>query len=242
MLNEILNSMNLPAALEETTGGGVPASLKEKSAAVVQAGGVDELERLVREIPDLLQRNTDLLSEAERMLREEAESDSTLRTQHGAARWSRTPSDKLTGTFSANATKYRTIINNATQADAVVKEKLSTHMQGMKALAGGESVLAQQLPSGAGGSGGSSTSRLKELMEEVETLKAERTVIESELKGTNPDMKTVFLQAAANGTLNEPVLSVQSLGRTFGPLQQQVRGTNYCHIYPELLLGWGQRD
>jgi len=128
----------------------------------------------------------------------------------------------LTGTFSANATKYRTIINNATQADAVVKEKLSTHMQGMKALAGGESVLAQQLPSGAGGSGGSSTSRLKELMEEVETLKAERAVIESELKGTNPDMKTVFLQAAANGTLNEPVLSVQSLGRSFGPLQQQV--------------------
>ena len=30
MLNEILNSMNLPAALEDTTGG-VPASLKEKS-------------------------------------------------------------------------------------------------------------------------------------------------------------------------------------------------------------------
>merc|ERR1712142_1361451 len=52
--------------------------------------------------------------------------------------------------------------------------------------------------------------------------KAERAVIESELKGTNPDIKSVFLQAAANGTLNEPVLSVQSLGRTFGPLQQQV--------------------
>jgi len=221
MLNEILNSMNLPAALEDTTGGGVPSSLKEKSSAVMEAGGVEELERLVRELPDLLQRNTDLLTEAERMLREEAESDSTLRAQHGA-RWSRTPSDKLTGTFTANATKYRTIINNATQADAVVKEKLSTHMQGMRALAGGESVLAQHLPSGAGGSGGSSTSRLKELMEEVETLKAERAVMESELKGTNPDMKTVFLQAAANGTLNEPVLSVQSLGRSFGPLQAQV--------------------
>jgi len=224
MLNEILNSMNLPAALEDTTGGGVPASLKEKSSAVIEAGGVDELERLVRELPDLLQRNTDLLTEAERMLREEADSDTTLRAQHGA-RWSRTPSDKLTGTFTANATKYRTIINNATQADAVVKEKLSTHMQGMKALAGGETVLAQQLPSGAGGSGGSNTNRLKELMEQVETLKAERAVIESELKGTNPDMKSVFLQAAANGSLNEPVLSVQSLGRAYGHLQQQVGET-----------------
>ena len=30
------------------------------------------------------------------------------------------------------------------------------------------------------------------------------------------------VRAAANGSLNEPVLSVQSLGRAFGPLQQQV--------------------
>ena len=41
-------------------------------------------------------------------------------------------------------------------------------------------------------------------------------MIKSELKGINPEIKTVFLQAA--GTLNEPVLSVQSLGRSFEPL------------------------
>ena len=66
MLNDVLISMNLPAALEDTTGGGVPASLKEKSAGVIQAGGVEQLEKLVKELPDLLQRNTDLLQEAER--------------------------------------------------------------------------------------------------------------------------------------------------------------------------------
>ena len=104
----------------------------------------------------------------------------------------------------------------------MVREKLTSHMEGIRALAGGEAVLAQMLPSGSGGGGGSTTGRLKELMEEVETLKAERSVIESELKSTNPDMKTVFLQAAGNGTLNEPLISAQSLGKTFGPLQQQV--------------------
>ena len=36
LLNELLSSMNLPAALEDTTGGGVPASIQEKSAAVIQ--------------------------------------------------------------------------------------------------------------------------------------------------------------------------------------------------------------
>jgi len=221
MMNEILTSMNLPAGLEDTTGGGVPASLVEKCQGVVAAGGVPMLEKLVKELPDLLQRNTDLLTESERMLREESESDSSLRAQHGA-KWSRTPSDRLTGTFTANATKYRTIINNATQADSMVKEKLTTHMAGMQALSGGESAVAAQLPQGSSGSGGSSTSRLKELMEEVETLKAERAVIESELKSTNPDMQSTFLSAAASGSLNEPNISLASLGRTFGPLQHQV--------------------
>ena len=36
LLNELLSSMNLPAALEDTTGGGVPASLQEKSQAIIQ--------------------------------------------------------------------------------------------------------------------------------------------------------------------------------------------------------------
>ena len=36
LLNELLCSMNLPAALEDTTGGGVPASLLEKSEAIIQ--------------------------------------------------------------------------------------------------------------------------------------------------------------------------------------------------------------
>ena len=59
---------------------------------------------------------------------------------------SRTASDKLTGTFTANAAKYRTIIDNARTADGVVREKLASHMDGIRALAGGEAVLAQKLP------------------------------------------------------------------------------------------------
>ena len=72
-----------------------------------------------------------LSPESERMLKEESESDFSLRAQHGA-KWSRTPSDKLTATFTANSNKYRMIINNATQAYSMVKEKLNTHMAGMQ--------------------------------------------------------------------------------------------------------------
>merc|ERR1719436_556970 len=46
--------------------------------------------------------------------------------------------------------------------------------------------------------------------------------MEAELKGTNPDMQSTFLSAAASRSLNEPNISLASLGRTFGPLQHQV--------------------
>lgn len=221
LLNELLNSMNLPAALEDTTGGGVPQSLKEKSDAIVQAGGVELLERLMKELPEMLQRNTDLLNENERMLREEKESDENLRNQY-KEKWNRTPSDKLTQTFLSNAGKYRTIINNAQQADSVVREKFNTHLPGIRSLAAGVASLNSSLPAGAGGAGGTAAQRLKVLMESVETLKAERAVIDSEIRGTNPDMKSVFLSAAATGSLNEPLLSTQALDRAFSPLQAQV--------------------
>lgn len=61
-------------------------------------------------------------------------------------------------------------------------------------------------------------------MEEVETIKAERDAIESELKGATSDMKDMFLEALAkDGAINESALSVEALGGEFGSLQRQVR-------------------
>ena len=108
------------------------------------------------------------------------------------------------------------------QADSVVREKYTTHVNWMKCLSGGEAALAAAVPAGSGGGSGPAATRLKELMESVDTVRAEREVIESEVKAVNPDMKKEFLAAAAGGQLNEPAMSVQSLGREFAPLQKQV--------------------
>jgi len=58
----------------------------------------------------------------------------------------------------------------------------------------------------------------------VETIKAEREAIESELKGTTFDMKDEFLIALQkDGAIDEPALSLARIGQVLNPLQQQVR-------------------
>lgn len=226
-LNSVLASLNLPAALEDTSGNSLPQSLIDKATAVQSNGGITELQRMITELPDLLQRNKDILDETERMLRDEKESDDQLREQF-KERWTRTPSEKLTETFLANMNKYREIINNAMKADKVVRDKFESHLRGMELLSKGPDEMQNAVPSaGPGGSSvqnSSAVQQLRKLMEDVETIKAERDSIECELKSATVDMKSTFLNALAqDGAINEQALSVESLGRVFGPLQRQVK-------------------
>ncbi|XP_023312721.1 programmed cell death 6-interacting protein-like, partial [Anoplophora glabripennis] len=160
----------------------------------------------------------------DRMLNEEKSADDALRQQF-KEKWTRTPSDKLTGTFISNAAKYRQIINNAVQADKVVRDKFETHKYFMELLSAGPGSIEAALPSGTSGNvaDSSSAATLRQLMEEVETVKAEREAIESELKSATTDMKDKFLSALAkDGAINEPAISFEILGQTYGSLQKQV--------------------
>lgn len=143
-VHSVLASLNLPAAIEDTSGTEIPQSLLEKATYVRDAGGIRALEASMKELPDLLQRNKELLDEvnplrvcrcacfvdtyyvfylqSERMLQEERESDNQLREQF-KERWKRIPSARLTEQFTVNLQKYREIINNAVAADKVNAER-----------------------------------------------------------------------------------------------------------------------
>lgn len=59
----VLASLNLPAAIEDTSGTEIPQSLLDKAAHVRESGGIKALEQSMKELPELLQRNKELLDE-----------------------------------------------------------------------------------------------------------------------------------------------------------------------------------
>ncbi|CAG0880578.1 unnamed protein product [Cyprideis torosa] len=225
LLNGVLVSLNLPAALEDSSGQAIPQSLREKAAAVREGGGVEYLRTKMAEMPELLQRNLEILNECERLLQEEGDSDIQLRSQFGT-RWTRMESAKLTEPFQNNAKKYREIVNNAMRADETVKTKFQSHESGMELLSRSEAELESQMISGGGGGSvaGQGASTLRRLMDQVDALKAEREVLESELRNATVNMRPVFVNALSQeGSIQEQAISVEKLGEVYGPLQKEVK-------------------
>lgn len=59
----VLASLNLPAALEDLSGDSIPQSIAEKSRSIVQHGGLQSIEQLIKDLPELLTRNREVLDE-----------------------------------------------------------------------------------------------------------------------------------------------------------------------------------
>lgn len=59
----VLASLNLPAALEDVSGDNLPQSLADKAKAIRDQGGIEAIEKLINELPELLTRNKEILDE-----------------------------------------------------------------------------------------------------------------------------------------------------------------------------------
>ncbi|CAL2036918.1 CBN-ALX-1 protein [Caenorhabditis brenneri] len=228
LMNGVLASLNLPAALDDVTSTEtLPESIKMKSAKLKQNGGGAEIMRLFSELPTLYQRNEDILTETSRILNEEKESDDNMRKQLGT-KWSRMSSDQLTGPLVTEIGKYRGILHTASNADKMVKEKFESHRQGIELLSKNESELRASIPGQtAHATGETDTVRhLRQLMSEWNEVTTDRELLEKELKNTNCDIANDFLKALAeNQLINEEHISKEKIGQIFGGLKQRVQAS-----------------
>ncbi|XP_004676390.1 PREDICTED: programmed cell death 6-interacting protein isoform X2 [Condylura cristata] len=226
LANGVLASLNLPAAIEDISGDTVPQSILTKSNSVIERGGIQTVDQLIKELPELLQRNREILDESLRMLDEEEATDNDLRTKF-KERWQRTPSNELYKPLRAEGTNFRAVLDRAVQADGHVKERYQSHRDTIALMCKPEPELNAAIPSANPAKtmqGSEVVNVLKSLLTNLDEIKKEREGLENDLKAVNFDMTSKFLTALAqDGVINEETLSVTELDRIYGGLTNKVQ-------------------
>nr|XP_029506239.1 programmed cell death 6-interacting protein-like [Oncorhynchus nerka] len=228
LCNGVLASLNLPAALEDLSGDSIPQSIVEKARAIVQQGGLQSIEQLIRDLPELLTRNREILEESLKMLGDEESTDSELRSKF-SQRWNRTPSGDLYKPLRAEGGNFRSVLDKAVQADQVVRERYNTHCEMIALLCKPEAELTAAIPSANPVKtlqGSEVVSVLRSQLAQLEEVKKEREGLEVEIKGVAFDMSSSFLTALAqDGAINEEALSMSQLDQSYGSYSQRVQAS-----------------
>ncbi|KAK3532342.1 hypothetical protein QTP86_016029, partial [Hemibagrus guttatus] len=226
LCNGVLASLNLPAALEDLSGDSVPQSILEKSRAVIQQGGLNSIEQLIKDLPELLQRNREILDESLKILNDEEATDNELRAKF-SQRWNRTPSGDLYKPLRAEGGNFRNILDKAVQADQVVKERYNSHCEMIALLCKPENELCAAIPSANPAKtlqGSEVVNVLKAQLAQLDEIKRDREILEGEIKAVTFDMTTKFLTALAqDGAINEEALSTGELDTRYGAYTQRVQ-------------------
>ncbi|XP_056273598.1 programmed cell death 6-interacting protein isoform X1 [Pseudoliparis swirei] len=237
LCNGVLASLNLPAALEDLSGDSIPQSIAEKARAIVQLGGLQSIEQLIKDLPEFLTRNREILDESLKMLDDEETTDSDLRTKFNQ-RWNRTPSGELYKPLRTEGANFRNILDKAVQADQVVGDRYTTHCDMIALLCKPENELNAAIPSANPTKtlqGNEVVNVLRSQLAQLDEVKKERDTLEGEIKAVTFDMSTSFLMALSqNGAINEEQLSLAQLDQLYGAYNQRVQTTIHMQ---ETLLG-----
>uniref|UniRef100_A0A3Q3EV25 Programmed cell death 6-interacting protein n=1 Tax=Kryptolebias marmoratus TaxID=37003 RepID=A0A3Q3EV25_KRYMA len=228
LCNGVLASLNLPAALEDLSGDSIPQSIAEKSKSIVEQGGLQSIEKLIKDLPELLTRNREILDESLKMLDDEETTDNELRAKFNQ-RWNRTPSGDLYKPLRAEGTNFRNILDKAVGADQVVRDRYNTQCDMIALLCKSENELSAAIPSANPTKtlqGSEVVNVLRSLLAQLDDLKKEREILEGEIKAVTFDMSTTFLKALAqDSAINEEQLSMSQLDQLYGSYNQKVQAS-----------------
>ncbi|KTG02889.1 hypothetical protein cypCar_00011814 [Cyprinus carpio] len=212
LCNGVLASLNLPAALEDLSGDAVPQSILEKSRAVVQQGGLQSIEQLIKDLPELLQRNREILDEVMHTV--------TICFYPFI-------SHKIQTSEITKGNNFRNILDKAVQADQVVKERYTAHCEMIALLCKPENELSAAIPSANPAKtlqGSEVVNVLRAQLAQLDEVKREREVLEGEVKSVTFDMTAKFLTALAqDGAINEEALTTSELDSRYGSHTQRVQ-------------------
>uniref|UniRef100_A0A0N5BXT9 BRO1 domain-containing protein n=1 Tax=Strongyloides papillosus TaxID=174720 RepID=A0A0N5BXT9_STREA len=228
LMNGILASLNLPAALDDVTNHEkCPESIRQKSMKVKTEGGAGTIDTLIAQIPDLYKNNVAILNETEKLLKEEKQTDDELRDKF-KDKWTRTRSEDLTGPLTQQIEKYRGILATASNADQIVRKRYDDNRHGIEILSKPENELVNLIPNISDSSvnqNSETINKLRNLLDQIKDIQKERTKLEEKIKNVKADVADKFLKAkseAAGGHFNEEEISNNEIEKVFSHLVKEV--------------------
>ncbi|XP_062109971.1 vacuolar-sorting protein BRO1 [Humulus lupulus] len=184
-----LKEMDLPESILALEGNfTLPTDLKEDVEAVQICGGPAGLEGELQQLKDLRRVNQEMLVQVEELLQKEAREDGQFRSQFGS-RWTRPQSSTLTKNLQDRLNRFAANLKQATDSDARIERSVREHLALMSIL--DRRPIESALPTLArpimslDANEDAILGALKQSLRQLETLGAERAVLEDMLK----DMK-----------------------------------------------------
>ncbi|KAF4355073.1 hypothetical protein G4B88_004285 [Cannabis sativa] len=184
-----LKEMDLPESILALEGNfTLPTDLKEDVEAVQICGGPAGLEGELQQLKDFSRVNQEMLVQVEELLQKEAREDGQFRSQFGT-RWTRPQSSTLTKNLQDRLNRFAANLKQASDSDGRIERSVREHSALMSIL--DRRPIESALPTLArpimslDANEDAILGALKQSLRQLETLGAERAVLEDMLK----DMK-----------------------------------------------------
>lgn len=201
-LNEVMVSLNLPAAIQKVGVQTIPDALLTKASKIREQGGAEKLYELISSLPESAQRNREILAVEESTLEEEEKSDDNLRAQYGE-KWIRKPSKDLTVCWRQDIQKFKAFLETTQQTDASLMTRYKQYEKEFEILSKSSVDLKAYVTSHgelneSTQHNGNETTReeLCRVCDQIEVLKAERADLldQLELVDLPPDFTKKLLK------------------------------------------------
>ncbi|KAI0359835.1 BRO1-domain-containing protein [Trametes cingulata] len=146
-MSSVMEALNLPASLDALDRPiGLPPSLLKKAEEVRLESGPERIDTYIRDVQVLAQHVSSLLDEAMDILDQEADEDETLR-EGSRPIPDRLPSLEANRDLVAKQQQYRTVLDQARESDALVRQKWEEWEESITQLTWPEAELEKLIPS-----------------------------------------------------------------------------------------------
>eukprot|EP00227_Mantoniella_beaufortii_P022182 CAMPEP_0197582208 /NCGR_PEP_ID=MMETSP1326-20131121/5484_1 /TAXON_ID=1155430 /ORGANISM="Genus nov. species nov., Strain RCC2288" /LENGTH=814 /DNA_ID=CAMNT_0043146249 /DNA_START=58 /DNA_END=2499 /DNA_ORIENTATION=- len=186
LIAAIAGAMPPGAGVAGDGGAGLPSPLDDEVASIQRAGGVAALRGSLPGLRDINEACTQQIAAAERMLEAEATEDESCRGAYGAGAWTRPPSADLTVNLKDKMGSFRNNLTQASRSDDALRRRTNDAAEGVLSLLDPRNLAAftpnLQAPMLATARDAAVLGELRQALEELEDVGAERAGIEDMMK------------------------------------------------------------